>query len=173
MLPKREIIVVAPDQYKDLARKLAHEMSKVQGISAAVWTPRVFEDNEHMHAGDRYAISIGNDFENSVAEGFISCVGWVHNKGGSCYQFDGAKAVIFGKVQKRTKEIIKKGSINYKDIIMATISTTALGNVSKILKKYQDNKSIEAEIGSLYEKTQLASNYFLSECFEKWIGISR
>lgn len=171
MQPKREIIVVAPDQYKDLARKLAHEMSKVQGIRAAVWSPRIFEDNEHTHAGDRYTISIGNDFENSVAEGMISCVGWVYNKGGSCYKYDGSKAVLFGKVQNCTKEIIKNGSINYKDIVKIIISPTLFA--SSVFKKYQNKKSIEEDIRSLHEKTRLAINYFLSDCFNEWIGISK
>lgn len=67
----KEIIVVAPDQYKDLARKLSHQISKVPGCNGAFWNIKQFEDNEFQLRGNRYAIFIGNCDEKSLTNDFL------------------------------------------------------------------------------------------------------
>lgn len=185
----KEIIVVSPDQYKDLARKLSHEISKVSGCNGAFWNIKQFEDNEFQLGGNRYAIFIGNADENSVTKDFLSVIKNINNQAGACYGFDGAKAVIFGEgkldQKKEFKDVLKKSAdiaagVGTFSSVGAGIAATsgAFLPISWILLpgtififSYFLRKKMEKELRT--EQTKAALTLFLAANFDKWIGLEK
>lgn len=104
---KKEIIVVAPDRYKDIARKISHEISKVSGCTGAFWSIRQFEDNEFQLGGNRYAIFIGSPEENNLTKSFNNVVEKIINNYGACIGIDGPKAVVYGDGKLRQEAEIE------------------------------------------------------------------
>jgi hypothetical protein len=92
----KNIIIVAPEQYQDLARKITHEISKQPGFTAAYWTIKHYADNEFQLTGNQYAVLMGNLDENRFTKDYLQVINNLKNLAGACYGYDGAKAVIFG-----------------------------------------------------------------------------
>jgi hypothetical protein len=120
---KKEIIVVAPDQYKDIGRKLSHDISKVNGCNGALWSIKQFEDNEFQLGGNRHVIFIGNKNENHLVKDFIEVISNINNKAGACFGFDGAKAVVFGEGKLEQEEEFKKISQETACVLAASVAT--------------------------------------------------
>lgn len=93
----KEIIIVAPDAYKDCARALAHHISKQPGCNGAVWTIKQYEANEYQLGGNRYVLLMGNSEENGLTKDFLAVISNLQNLAGACHGYDGAKAVVFGE----------------------------------------------------------------------------
>jgi hypothetical protein len=104
MLGNKEIIVVAPKDYKSLARALSHQISKIQGCNGAFWTIEQYEQNEFQMGGIRYVILIGNPDENGLTKDFLPVIDTLHNRAGACFGYDGAKAVVFGEGKLEQEE---------------------------------------------------------------------
>ena len=185
-----EIIVVSPDQYKDLARKLSHEISKTPGCNGAFWSIKQFEDNEFQLGGNRYAIFIGNSDENTITKDFLSVIKNLTNQAGACYGFDGTKAVVFGEGKLEQKE-------DFKDVLKKSIAIAAGANAFStvgasiavnfvvflpiswiwvplpiiLILNYFRRKKMEKELRT--EQTKAALTLFLSEHFDNWIGLKK
>jgi hypothetical protein len=114
----KEIIVVAPDQYKGLARKLTHKISKVPGFNGAFWTIKQYEDNEFQLGGNRYAILIGNSDENPVTKDLLLSIKTLNNQAGACFGSDGTKAVVFGEGKLEQE-------VKFKEVLKRTVATAA------------------------------------------------
>jgi hypothetical protein len=108
----KEIIIVAPEQYQGLARKITHEISKQPGYNGAYWTIKHYADNEFLVGGNRYVVLMGNPDENRFTKDYLQVINNLQNEAGVCYGFDGVKAVVFGEgkieEENKFKEVIKK-----------------------------------------------------------------
>ncbi len=184
----KEIIVVSPDQYKDLARKLSHEISKVSGCNGAFWKIKQFEENEFQLGGNRYAIFIGNADENSITKDFLAVIKNINNQSGACYGLDGAKAIIFGegKLDQKEdfKEVLKKSAaiaegtsafstvgagIAATSVVFLPITWILLSWPILVFYAYFLRKKREKILR--IEQTKAALTLFLAEQFDKWIGL--
>ena len=184
----KEIIVVSPDHYKDLARKVSHEISKMPGFNAAYWNIKQFEDNEFQLGGNRYAIFIGNSEENSLTNDFVQVIKNITNEGGACYGFDGTKAVIFGEGNldqiKEFNEVLKKSAIiaagksglatlgaGIAGASIVLLPTLFVTGPSLILYQYFQRKKKMKELRT--EQTKAALTLFLANNFDTWVGINK
>ena len=184
----REIIVVAPELYKELARKVTHEISKLSGCNGACWTIKQYEDNEFQLGGRRHVILIGNPSENRITHDFLSAISNLKNRGGACYGFDGAKAVIFGEgileQQKIFKEVHEKSVAIVSQagatstlgacVAAASVALTPLGwtalpivGAFKMFKRKRTEKQLRKE------QTKSALTFFLAEHFDEWVGLRK
>ena len=184
MVTNKEIIVVASEEYTEFARKISHEISKLEGCNGANWTIKQFEDNEFQLGGDRYAIFIGNSDENKLTKDFLPVISNLKNKAGVSYGFDGTKAVAFGKGDLDQEKEFKK--VHKEAIVIATGGTIGVGIISPFiimnpllwsimhgyfLFTYFNKKKREKKLRK--EQTKTALTFFMSEHFDKWIGIEK
>jgi hypothetical protein len=181
----KEIIVATPKQYKDLARKLAHEISKIDGCNGACWRLEQFEANEFQLGGQRYVILLGNSDENKLTKDFLPVIENLVNKSGACYGFDGTKAVIFGEgkseqikgfkdVYELSSSMVAKGSIltTFGAVVAAgTVVLPILGwivdPIGHVLQLIDRKKILRTE------QTKVALTFFLAEHFDNWIGLEK
>lgn len=182
MFLKKEIIVVAPDQYRDMARQLSHDISKQTTCNAAFWTIKQFEDNEFQTGGNRYAIFIGNKAENKLTSDFLPVIKNLTNRAGCCYGFDGSKVILFGtgdlddkkEFEKFVDQITPKLAGNDKSKgfnlakIFLIIFIREFGIYKYILNYLNKRKAYEQ---FKKDQTRLAIALFLIENFDEWIGI--
>ncbi len=188
MLNAKEIIVVAPDHYKDLARKLTHEISKLPGCNGAFWSIKQYEDNEFQLGGNRYVLLMGNSNENRITKDFLPVLSTYLNQAGACYGYDGSKALVFGEGKleqaEAFKEVLKKS---------AAYATTAGAGAGAGVGVGVGLAGILYPIAPLWlliymvgrwrrsakekklrqEQTKAALTLFLAECFDKWVGIGK
>ena len=180
MYVTKEIIVVAPEQYKALARKLAHEISRAPGCNGAVWTIKHYEENEFQLGGNRYAILMGNSEENPVTKDFLPLITNLSNQAGACFGFDGSKAVVFGEGKleqvKDFKELIKTCTANSVRAAIAVPLVFILPLwpfLPYILgPMYFWNKG-KQERKLRMEQTKAALTLFLTKHFDDWIGVKK
>lgn len=184
MVTNKEIIVVASEEYTEFARKISHEISKIEGCNGANWTIKQFEDNEFQLGGDRYAIFIGNSDENKLTKDFLPVISNLKNRAGVFYGFDGTKAVAFGKgdldQEKEFKKVLKEATV-------VTGATTVGAGImgafiigfpllwsimpGYFLFAYFNKKKREKNLRK--EQTKTALTFFMSEHFDKWAGIEQ
>jgi hypothetical protein len=108
-ITNNDILVVAPDPYRYLARKLSHEIAKKTGLNAAYWTIKQYEDNEFQVGAARYVILLGNPDENPLTKDYLPTIGKnLINRYGACYGYDGSKAVVFGEGNLDQNESFQK-----------------------------------------------------------------
>jgi len=184
MVTNKEIIVVASEEYTEFARKISHEISKLEGCNGANWTIKQFEDNEFQLGGDRYAIFIGNSDENKLTKDFLPVISNLKNKAGVSYGFDGTKAVAFGKgdldQEKDFQKVLKEATV------LAAGGTIGAGIMSTLfimipllwsimpgyfLFAYFNKKNREKKLRK--EQTKTALTFFMAEHFDKWVGIEK
>ena len=188
---KKEIIVVSPSQYWDLARMLTHKISKAPGCNGLLWKIKRFEDNECQIGGNHYVLFIGNSDENVITKDFLPVIKNVNNQAGACYGFDGTKAVAFGEgkleqydafqgIVKKSLDIAEKASASSNvgaDIAVAfraMLPSPILLLFDFILRKKKDkDKRIKKEKELRKEQTEVALTLFLAEHFDNWIGLKK
>jgi hypothetical protein len=182
----KEIIIVAPEQYQDLARKITHEISKQPGYNGAYWTIKHYADNEFQLGGNRYVVLMGNPEENRFTKDYLQVINNLQNQAGVCYGFDGVKAVIFGEgkseQEKDFKEVLKKcaglGAAGTAGVSVGTV--LAIGFVPLItsivwpvaIVYYLVNRSAKAK-KLRKDQTKAALTLFMAECFDDWAGIKK
>ncbi|MED1601204.1 hypothetical protein [Alkalihalophilus marmarensis] len=103
-LEGKNIVVVAPDKYRGIARKVAHELSKLENCNAVYWSIKHYSDTEAGFSSENWVVSIGNDSENSITKDFLNFIDLRLTDGGMHYGYDGNKAVIFAKDVGLSKE---------------------------------------------------------------------
>ena len=190
MLTNKDVIVVAPNQYKDLARKLSHEISKKGGFNGACWTIKDYEDNEYQVGSVCPVILLGNADENKLTKDYLPLVGdQLLNRAGACFGYDGSKAVIFGEgkleqvedFQKLFKELL---STRPTAVMLAqfTILAAILGPVgipiaalqtalARVFYKTLDNRAKKQKL--LRHQTEVAVTLFLTDKFDQMVGIKK
>jgi len=195
MFSPKEVIIVAPETYRGLARKLSHEISKIPCCNGAVWTIKDYEDNEFQLGGNRYVVLIGSSEENSVTKDFLSVINTLHSRAGAYFGYDGTKAVIFGEGKLEQMESFKKIREASGEMLKTegADSTRADGYVAvrilpgmpeikikrwavevalDIVKNTDFGREV-AETNLRGEQTKLALSLFLTQCFDEWIGLRK
>jgi hypothetical protein len=171
---KNEVIVVAPEKYKDIARTLTHEIYKRHGVNTFLWDIQQYEKKEcELNAG-KYVLLIGNEKENSLTKCFLPVIKSMSEMVGACYGYDCSKALVFGRgdLEQKNKFIeyleVYKGENKYKWWIL----TGVLGSFFplSILGYFLGKKEKELE-KLCTAQTAVAIELFMENHFEKWVGI--
>lgn len=99
MFATKQVIVVYPENYEDLAITLQHELTKVDGLDSAAWTVEHYQQSLPALSGRSYVIFIGNAEENRYSKFYLESMSKIINLKGACFTRDGSKAVVFGEGQ--------------------------------------------------------------------------
>lgn len=186
MFKSKEIIVVAPKEYKDVARKLSHEASKLPGCKGAFWDISRYEANEFQLGDDRYVVFVGGPQENHLTKEFLPLISKLENNSGACFGYDGSKAVVFGEgdlAQKKDfMQVVSETAIMVSGvgvgagtgaILGATIFSTFLPITAPAFALsaffyYLFCSSSGKEKKLRHDQTNVALSLFLSTQFDEW-----
>lgn len=190
MINKKSVVVVAPEAYKDLGRKLSHEIGKeMKGIQCAFWTVKQYESNEVQLSRDQFAIFIGNPDENPLTKDYLDVFTNLKKEAGICLGYDSTKAVVYGEgdisqVNKFKRYIKNTDHLNKKEGAFTTkgdhiadhtfdgsnFFIFALIHISfpLLLLSYGMKKRIEKKLRT--EQTKASIIVFLKVHFDKWIN---
>lgn len=181
---KKEIIVVTPDKYKNVARQMVHELSKLKNCNVAVWSIKQFEDNEFQIGSSHWVLSIGNLKENKLTSAYSKFINLIHEKGGLCYGYDSNKAILFADPDKldskETIEVAKKlGLLTGAGVAVGGITAplVAAGTIfawlimpptvlSVIMKKKKEAELVKTS-------TSLTADLFLKDGVNNWLDIQK
>ena len=97
MFPSKQIIVVYPDDYEDLALAMQHEISKVEDFDCSAWSIEHYKQNAPQLSGRSCVVFLGTAEENRFTKTYQSQISRIVNINGACLGWDGSKAVIFGE----------------------------------------------------------------------------
>ncbi len=102
---EKKIIVVAPNKHRGIARKLVHQLSKLDKCNAVYWSIKQYTQNEvNINSKGNWVLTIGNKSENNLTKDYLSFIDLQHKDGGLFYGYDGKKALIFAQDIGRNKE---------------------------------------------------------------------
>lgn len=186
MLTNKGIIIVAADQYKDLARKLQFEISKKE-IKAQFLTVKQFEATEPTLSGTQYVILLGNSDENTLTKAYLPIIGAkLTNRAGACFGYDGSKALVFGEGKldqvEEFKNLVEELTSHPKmaGALAIFLSTffTGLGVLTLTFAPfiYLSSKFIGYQAKKrklLRHQTEVALSLFLIESFDQMAGIKK
>jgi hypothetical protein len=180
-ITNKDIIVVAPEQYRDLARKLSHEIAKKTGLNGAYWTIKQYEDNEFLVGAARYVILLGNSDENNLTKDYLPIVGVkLINRAGACFGYDGSKALVFGEGKLDQAEdfhkLLKEVMDNPKTTAAMLIFSPSVWYIIWLgltywLYKYFDDQAKRKKLRR--SQTEVALTLFLTETFDQMAGIMK
>jgi len=186
MFSSKQVIVVYPENYEELAIALQHEISKVDGFDSAAWTLELYRQNIPTLSGRSNVIFIGDTDENRFSKMYLSQISNIVNINGACFGSDGSKAVVFGEgklEQKRDFEAYKNDvgyGLTASGAIGAAVSGAflvavpfiplggALGFIGYKVFKFFKSKSEVKELR--YEQTKLAIYNFVLTELDAWVG---
>lgn len=184
MFPSRQVIVVYPETYEELAIVLQHEISKVDGFDSAAWTLEHYKQNMPILSGRSYVIFIGNAEENRLSKMYLSQISNIVNINGACFWRDGSKAVVFGegKLEQKSDFEAFKSKLGYGQTVSEAIVAAAggallvgapLAPLVPLTVGYQvarcfKSKSEAEELR--YEQTKLAIYNFVLTELDAWVG---
>lgn len=191
MFSSRQVIVVYPETYEELAIALQHEISKADGFDSAAWTLEHYKQNMPTLSGRSYVIFIGDAEENRFSKMYLSQISNVVNINGACFGRDGSKAVVFGEGKLEQKNDFEdfKAKLGYGVASSASagaIGTAvgsaflvavplapvvvggALGGLSYQVVKYFKSKGEAKKLR--YEQTKLAIYNFVLTELDAWVG---
>jgi len=169
MFVNKEIIVVAPEKYDELSRRLSHEVSKINGLNCAKWSIKQFNDNEFQMGGNRYVILIGNSEENILTRDFLPVMKNLIDNNNSFYGFDGTKAVAYGTGDISLDTKSSKILDDYVNLFDFTSVILPFG-IGYGIMKIKDHK-LKTE--RLKTQTEKAIKSFMSELLHSWLEIEK
>ncbi len=171
----RNIRVVTHEKYKDIGRSTVHLISKYRGFRCAVWSIKQFEENEFQNDAGEYVFFIG---DMDIAKAYLKNAELKKTNSNAWYGWDGSKAIAFCDDEltpDNIKDIIieefkQKGSDKKAQIFKMMWKFTGIVYVPGIneyllyrsIKKLNDTKMI---------RTALATQKFMEEEFERWVGL--
>ena len=159
-----DIMVVAPDEYADIARKLVHIISSKDNYSSACWTIKKYKDNEQTIRGSQYVIFLGNEDQNELTKDYLQVINLEHDKGGVCYGFDGTKAVVFGTGESK-EDFVEFIKDNAKTLLLPLkIYFWWLTFPYITIKRYRKIKQLKKD------QTTLGVDLFMKNCFDEWVA---
>jgi hypothetical protein len=187
MLFTKNIIVVYPEIYEEIALTLQHELSKVDGVDSTAWTINHYKHTLPTLSGRSHIIFIGNAEENQYSKIYLSNKPNVVNLKGACFSCDGSKAVVFGEgklEQKVAFEELKAklgygGASGTLGIIIGgsmlstlpiVVAAAAGGLGYKAVRYYQDKNEAKA---LRYEQTKMATYNFVLTELDDWFGLEK
>lgn len=119
MYQSKQIIVVYPEDYEDLALAMQHEVVKVDSFDCTAWTIEHYKQNAPTLSGRSYVIFLGAAEENRFTKTYQSQISRIVNINGACHGWDGSKAIVFGD-----------GNLDSKPAFEAFKSTLGLGGAT-------------------------------------------
>lgn len=178
MFSSRQVIVVYPETYEELAIALQHEISKVDGFDSAAWTLEHYKQNMPTLSGRSYVIFIGDAEENRFSKMYLSRISNIVNINGACFGRDGSKAVVFGEGKLEQKSAFEafKSELGYGQTASGAIGA-AVGVAFLVaaplvpgyqVVRYFKSKSEAKELR--YEQTKLAIYNFVLTELDAWVG---
>lgn len=174
MFSSRQVIVVYPETYEELAIALQHEISKVDGFDSAAWTLEHYKQNMPTLSGRSYVIFIGDAEENRFSKMYLSRISNIVNINGACFGRDGSKAVVFGEGKLEQKSVFEAfmSKLGYGQTASGAIGAAVGGAflVAAPLEgvRYFKSKSEAKELR--YEQTKLAIYNFVRTELDTWVG---
>lgn len=189
VFPSKQIIVVYPDDYEDLALAMQHEVSKVDSFDCSAWSIEHYKQNAPQLSGRSYVVFLGNAEENRLTKAYQPQIPRIVNINGACLGWDGSKAVIFGEgnLEKKTAFDAFKSKLGYGSAaagiassargfgaVMSTGFLVAVpvvqvaiigGGVYSIAKLFMNKKARRV---LRYEQTKMAIYNFLLTELEVW-----
>ena len=185
----KDIIVVAPEQYENFARRLVHEISKHPEIICAFWTIKQYEENEIQTKGSRFVIFIGNENENEFTEDYLPIISNLKNEGGVCFGFDASKAVAYGEGDLSQLEKFKGILKDYEESKFSWKKSFTYGGIwgvitipffpFNIIPAFLGGFAVQFFYDKKYEKilrtkqTEIALGLFMGKYFDKWVGLKK
>lgn len=186
MFPSKQVIVVYPEDYEELAIALQHEISKVEGFDSAAWTIEIYKQNMPTLSGRSSVIFIGDAEENKFSKMYLPQISNIVNINGVCFGHDGSKAVVFGMgnlAQKQDFEAYRHdlgyglkpsgkigASVNAALLLSVPFIPLggALGIIGYKVVNFFKGKSEVKELR--YEQTKLAIYHFVFTELDAWVG---
>jgi hypothetical protein len=190
VFPSKQIIVVYPDDYENLALAMQHEVAKVDGFDCTAWTIEHYKQNSPTLSGRSFVIFLGTAEENRFTKTYQSQISRIVNINGACHGWDGSKAIVFGDGSldskpafEAFKSTLKVGgaAVGVSSVgtiggvlgasFLGAVATTAApvailgGGIYSIAKYFKGKKSQKA---LRYEQTKMAIYNFLSAELEVW-----
>ncbi|WP_104097157.1 hypothetical protein [Stutzerimonas kunmingensis] len=131
MFPNKQIIVVYPDDYEDLAVAMQHEISKVDSFDCSAWSIEHYKQNAPTLSGRSYAVFLGTPDENRFTKMYQPQISKIVNVNGACLGWDGSKAIIFGEgnLEKKPAFDAFKSKLGYGSAAAGIASSATLGTV--------------------------------------------
>lgn len=189
MFDSKQVIVVYPEVYEDLAVALQHEITKVDGFDCAAWTVEHYKQNMPTLSGRSYVIFVGAEDENKFSKMYLQQISNVVNISGSCFGWDGSKAVVFGEGKLEQKNAFEefKSKLGYgaasgagatAGVIGAAVGGAFLVSVPlvpavafgglgyQVVKYFKDKKEQKA---LRYEQTKIAIYNFVLAELDEWV----
>lgn len=167
------VIVVAPDRYAKHARKLVHELSKLDNCQAAYWSIEQFKDNEHQ-ISTHYVLFIGNDKENTFTKDYHSFISNKYSESGLCYGYDANRAFVYTDPEKFTEatlQVVKeKGTLEKAAALLSTILVPAL--FTSWMGKWV-YESVQRQTQVMQVATLTAIDLFLEQGVGPWLNVER
>ncbi|WP_147402582.1 hypothetical protein [Pseudomonas aeruginosa] len=192
MFASKQVIVVYPENYEELAIALQHEISKVNGFDSAAWTLEHYKQNMPTLSGRSYVIFIGDAEENRFSKIYLSQISNVVNVNGACFGRDGSKAVVFGegKLEQKGDFEAFKNNLSYGKVASVSGGAigTAVGSAFLVAAPLVSVLAVGGAIGGLgyrvvkyfkskneakvlrYEQTKLAIYNFVVTELDAWVG---
>ena len=184
------IVIVAPEEYSDLARRISHEISKLDRFNSTYWTISQYKANEITTSNRQFAIFIGGTKENDLTKEYLPIMQSNHpgNSAGIFIGFNASKAIVFGEgnlsqayefiklyniIKKRNIEIDDKNS-NKNDLLSFSVAALVLGLIGisfMSLFKFISKKKKEKKLRKA--QTELALAIFLMDEFNDWTKIEK
>ncbi|CAB3845373.1 Uncharacterised protein [Achromobacter sp. 2789STDY5608615] len=188
MFATKQIIVVYPANYEDLAITLQHELTKVDGLDSAAWTVEHYQQSAPALSGRSFVIFIGNSEENRYSKFYLESMPKIVNLKGACFTRDGSKAIVFGEGQIEQRAAFEKlkSELGYGPRVggiigaavgsgFLTAAPLAVGGVFGVLGflGYRAAKYFKGESDAKklrHEQTKLAIYSFLLTELDDWLG---
>jgi len=184
----KEILVVAPRQYKDFAAQLAENISKQPGCKGVLCTTKQYENKEFQLGGNRLAILIGDGDENPATKASLPGIRNLRNDAGACFGFDKTTAVAFGEGKLVQREDFQRVLEKCATILAGTEGFSSLGvslaaasiifvpkNILMpgLVKLATKVRQKEWEKRLKTEQTKAALTLFLAKHARAWAGLTK
>ena len=189
MFSSRQIIVVYPDDYEDLALAMQHEISKVDNFDCSAWSIEHYKQNAPQLSGRSYVVFLGTAEENRFTKAYQSQISRIVNINGACLGWDGSKAVIFGEgnLEKKSAFDAFKSKLGYGSaaagvassagglgaamstgflVAVPVVQVAIIGGGVYSVARFFMNKKARRELR--YEQTKMAIYNFLLTELEVW-----
>ncbi len=186
MLESKEIMVVAPETYAEIARQLAQTISDQPGCNGTFWTTKQAEQQELQLGDNRRAILLGEAAENPLTKASLPRITNLQNHAGACFGFDAATAVAFGEGKLEQREAFQKVLEKCATLLAGAKGLPSLGVslaaaaviflpknllMPGLVKVATQVRQKEWERRLRTEQTKAALTLFLAEHVHAWAGL--
>lgn len=172
------IIIVTTDSHAEIARRLAHDISKKPEHEATYWSIKHYKDNEASLGNKNYLIFIGDKDENIFTKVYMPLINNITIKNHACIGYNGTKAVIFSDnlecFWRDVPSRIKREYDRWCREIGTPLATIAMiGQPLSIVTYGIWGYRYSVELYKHKQITESAATIFITEYFDKWINSNK